>query len=147
MARDISLKNSVGPQNHQAVALRSSSDQSIFYHCSIDGFHNTLYAHSLRQFYCDCHISGTVDFIFGDAAAVFQNCTIHPRQSLHGQESTITAQGKKDPNETTGFSIQGCVISSYGGCVISSYGGNTTFTAYLGRPMKNYSTVMVMNQI
>lgn len=136
MARDMSFRNSAGPQNHQAVALRSSSDQSIFYRCSFEGFHNTLYVHSLRQFYLNCDTIGTVDFIFGDAAAVFQNCTIRPQQPLLEQESTITAQGKKDPNESTGFSIQGCIISSYN--------GNTTVTTYLGRPMKNYSTVMVM---
>lgn len=136
MARDMGFENSAGPLNHQAVALRSSSDQSIFYRCSFQGFHNTLYAHSLRQFYRDCDITGTVDFIFGDAAAVFQNCTIRPRQTLPGQESTITAQGKKDPNESTGFSFQGCTISSYN--------DNTTVAVYLGRPMKNYSTVMVM---
>ncbi|KAJ3699118.1 hypothetical protein LUZ61_002823 [Rhynchospora tenuis] len=136
LAKNMGFRNSAGPQNHQAVALRSSSDLSVFYRCSFDGFHNTLYAHSLRQFYCDCDISGTVDFIFGDAAAVFQNCTIRPRQPLTQQVNTITGQGKKDPNESTGFSIQGCIISPYN--------DNTTVAAYLGRSMKNYSTVMVM---
>ncbi|KAJ3695756.1 hypothetical protein LUZ60_001133 [Juncus effusus] len=136
MAKDIGFRNSAGPQKHQAVAFRSSSDQSVFYRCSFDGFQNTLFTHSFCQFYRDCDITGTIDIIFGDAAAVFQNCTIRPKQGLPGQHNKITAQAKNDPNESTGFSIQGCFISPYNDSLMTE--------VYLGRPMKNYSTVMIM---
>ncbi|KAH9306465.1 hypothetical protein KI387_010869, partial [Taxus chinensis] len=74
IARDITFENSAGPEKHQAVALLVASHQSVFYRCSIKGYQDTLYAHSLCQFYRECQIYGTVDFIFGDAAAVFQKC-------------------------------------------------------------------------
>ncbi|KAG7997276.1 hypothetical protein I3843_01G203700 [Carya illinoinensis] len=97
-----------GAEKHQAVAFRSGSDRSVFYRCSFDAFQDTLYAHSNRQFYRDCDITGTIDFIFGNAAVVFQSCSIQPRQPLPNQFNTITAQGKKDPNQNSGISIQKC---------------------------------------
>nr|GMC71028.1 pectinesterase 3 [Ipomoea batatas] len=135
IARDITFQNTAGAEKHQAVAMRSGSDQSLFYRCSFDAYQDTLYAHSNRQFYRDCDITGTVDFIFGNAAVVFQNCKIQPRQPLPNQFVTITAQGKKDPNQNTGISIQKCDISPL---------DKLTAPTYLGRPWKEYSTTVIM---
>ncbi|GJU11264.1 pectinesterase 2-like protein, partial [Tanacetum coccineum] len=77
IGRGITVRNTAGPGNHQAVALRSGSDLSVFYQCSFEGYQDTLYVHSNRQFYKNCDIYGTVDFIFGNAAAVLQNCNIY----------------------------------------------------------------------
>ncbi|MED6151767.1 hypothetical protein PIB30_085625, partial [Stylosanthes scabra] len=76
IGRGITFKNTAGAINHQAVALRSGSDLSVFYQCSFEGYQDTLYVHAAKQFYRECDIYGTVDFIFGDATAVFQNCNI-----------------------------------------------------------------------
>lgn len=130
--------NTAGPEKHQAVAMRSSSDHSIFYQCSFDAYQDTLYAHSNRQFYRDCHITGTVDFIFGNAAVVLQNCSIQPRQPMPKQFIAITAQSKSDPNQNTGTSIQHCDITT------PLYGQNLTAPTYFGRPWKNYSTTIIM---
>lgn len=134
-ARDIKFINTAGAAKHQAVAFRSGSDMSVFYRCAFDAFQDTLYAHSNRQFYRECDITGTIDFIFGNAAVVFQNCNIQPRQPLTNQFNTITAQGKKDPNQNTGISIQKCKFSAL---------GNVTAPTYLGRPWKDYSTTVIM---
>ncbi|XP_073136899.1 probable pectinesterase/pectinesterase inhibitor 46 [Henckelia pumila] len=96
----------------QVVALLSTSDQSVFYRCRIESHQDTLYAHSGRQFYRDCLIYGTVDFIFGDSAVVIQNSRIVPYRPIEGNTNTITAQGKVCPCSNTGISIQNCVISS-----------------------------------
>jgi len=92
IARDITVQNTAGAANHQAVALRSGSDLSVFYRCSFEGYQDTLYVHSERQFYRECDIYGTVDFIFGNAAVVIQNCNIYPRYPPN-KTNTITAQG------------------------------------------------------
>ncbi|KAB5564050.1 hypothetical protein DKX38_004104 [Salix brachista] len=134
-ARDIKFINTAGAAKHQAVAFRSGSDMSVCFRCAFDGFQDTLYAHSNRQFYRDCDITGTIDFIFGNAAVVFQNCNIQPRQPLSNQFNTITAQGKKDPNQNTGISIHKCKFSA---------SGNVTAPTYLGRPWKDYSTTVIM---
>ncbi|XP_047317025.1 pectinesterase 3-like [Impatiens glandulifera] len=141
IARDMGFKNSAGPQKEQAVALRSGSDQSVFYKCSFDGFQDTLYAHSNRQFYRECDITGTVDFIFGNSAVVLQSCNIQPRQPGPNQVVTITAQGKKDVNQNTGISIQKCSISPL---MTSSNSSSLTARSYLGRPWKEYSTTIIM---
>ncbi|CAL9218875.1 unnamed protein product [Arabidopsis halleri] len=133
--KDIGIINTAGATKHQAVAFRSGSDFSVYYQCSFDGFQDTLYPHSNRQFYRDCDVTGTIDFIFGSAAVVFQGCKIMPRQPLPNQFNTITAQGKKDPNQNSGMSIQRCTISA---------NGNVIAPTYLGRPWKDFSTTVIM---
>ncbi|XP_031260587.1 probable pectinesterase/pectinesterase inhibitor 46 isoform X1 [Pistacia vera] len=139
IARDMGFRNTAGPQKHQAVALMASADQVVFYQCQIDAFQDSLYTHSNRQFYRECDIYGTIDFIFGNSAVVLQNCNILARKPMQGQKNTITAQGKVDPNQNTGISIQNCTISPYGNLT----GVNT----FLGRPWKNYSTTVFMQSI
>ncbi|KAL0554428.1 hypothetical protein IC582_008349 [Cucumis melo] len=136
IGKDMGFINTAGPAKHQAVAFRSGSDLSVMSGCSFDGYQDTLYAHSNRQFYRDCDITGTIDFIFGNAAVVFQNCNIRPRQPLPNQFNTITAQGKKDINQNSGISIQKCTFSAY----------NNSLSAptYLGRPWKEFSTTVIM---
>ncbi|KAK9102376.1 hypothetical protein Sjap_019630 [Stephania japonica] len=140
IARDITFENTAGPEKHQAVALRCDSDLSAFYRCGIHGYQDTLYAHSLRQFYRECVITGTVDFIFGNGAVVIQNCQIIARKPLPQQKNSITAQGRKDPNQNTGFSIQFCNITGDSDLLASP---NSTAT-YLGRPWKEYSKTVIM---
>lgn len=135
IAKDMGFINTAGPAKHQAVAFRSGSDQSVFYRCSFDGYQDTLYAHSNRQFYRECDITGTIDFIFGNSAVVFQNCNIISRQPLPNQFNTITAQGKADPNQNTGIIIQKSSLTA---------AANLTASTYLGRPWKPYSTTVIM---
>ncbi len=65
-ARNITFENSAGPVG-QAVAVRIDGDRVVFENCRFLGFQDTLYPHGehSRQYYKDCYIEGTVDFIFG----------------------------------------------------------------------------------
>ncbi|XP_071691160.1 pectinesterase 2-like [Rutidosis leptorrhynchoides] len=135
IGRGFTVRNTAGPQNQQAVALRCGSDLSAFYQCSFEGYQDTLYVLSNRQFYKDCSISGTVDFIFGNAAVVLQNCKIIARDPPN-KTNTLTAQGRTDPNQNTGISIHNCQVTS-----ASSLNGVKT---YLGRPWKQYSRTVFM---
>lgn len=137
---NLTIRNTAGGMKHQAVALRNGADLSTFYSCSFEGYQDTLYVHSLRQFYRECEIYGTVDFIFGNAAAVFQNCNIYPRLPLSNQFNAITAQGRTDPNQNTGISIQNCNIRAADDLAFS----NGTTQTYLGRPWKQYSRTIYM---
>ncbi|KAI4323655.1 hypothetical protein L6164_023244 [Bauhinia variegata] len=140
IAIDITFRNTAGPQKHQAVAVRNNADLSTFYRCSFEGYQDTLYVHSLRQFYRECDIYGTVDFIFGNAAVVFQSCNIFARKPLPFQKNAVTAQGRTDPNQNTGISIQNCTIQAAPDLAMDL---NSTLN-YLGRPWKEYSRTVYM---
>jgi pectinesterase len=136
LARDLTVENSAGPSKHQAVALRVNADLSAFYRCSFAGYQDTLYAHSLRQFYRDCDVYGTVDFVFGDAAAVLQGCSLYARRPADPrQRNVVTAQGREDPNQSTGIVVQGGKVAAAADLAPAL----ADFPTYLGRPWKRYS--------
>ncbi|KAL1553100.1 putative pectinesterase/pectinesterase inhibitor 34 [Salvia divinorum] len=140
IARDITFENWAGPSKHQAVALRVGADHAVIYRCNVIGYQDTLYAHSQRQFYRECDIYGTVDFIFGNAAVVFQNCSIHARKPMPFQKNTITAQNRKDPNQNTGISIHACRIIAEPDLAAAK----GAYPTYLGRPWKLYSRTVYL---
>ncbi|KAK9273435.1 hypothetical protein L1049_018245 [Liquidambar formosana] len=139
IGRGITIRNTAGPTPQQAVALRVGSDLSVFYQCSFEGYQDTLYVHSQRQFYRECDIYGTVDFIFGNAAVVFQNCNIYAR-SPPNKTNTITAQGRTDPNQNTGISIHNCRVTA----ASDLKPVQSSVQTYLGRPWKEYSRTVFM---
>ncbi|KAK7308152.1 hypothetical protein VNO77_41749 [Canavalia gladiata] len=140
IAQDIWFQNTAGPQKHQAVALRVGADQSVINRCRIDAYQDTLYAHTNRQFYRDSFITGTIDFIFGNAAVVFQKCYLVARKPMSNQKNMVTAQGREDPNQNTGTSIQQCNLTPSSD--LKPVAGS--IKTYLGRPWKKYSRTVVM---
>ncbi|KAB2021441.1 hypothetical protein ES319_D07G139400v1 [Gossypium barbadense] len=140
IAKGITIENSAGPSKHQAVALRSGSDLSAFYKCIFVAYQDTLYVHSLRQFYRECDIYGTVDFIFGNAAAVFQACNLYARKPNPNQKNIFTAQGREDPNQNTGISILNSKIAAAADLIPLK----SSFKTYLGRPWKEFSRTVIM---
>lgn len=94
-AENITFENSSGPVG-QAVACFVSADRAFFKNCRFLGFQDTLYTYSKqsRQYYEDCYIEGTVDFIFGWSTAVFNRCHIHSKRDGY-VTAPSTDQGKK----------------------------------------------------
>ncbi|MFC7884665.1 pectinesterase family protein [Streptomyces sp. NPDC057376] len=64
----------------QAVAIKVQGDRSAFHHCRFLGHQDTLYAdtrdlgHFARQYFAHCYVEGDVDFVFGRATAVYEDC-------------------------------------------------------------------------
>ncbi|KAL9314974.1 hypothetical protein ACSQ67_020426 [Phaseolus vulgaris] len=140
LGRDITFQNTAGPSKHQAVALRVGADLSAFYRCDFLAYQDTLYVHSNRQFFSNCYIAGSVDFIFGNSAAVIQNSDIHARRPNPGQKNMVTAQGRVDPNQNTGIVIQKSRI----GATKDLESVKKSFPTFLGRPWKQYSRTVIM---
>ncbi|XP_042495486.1 probable pectinesterase/pectinesterase inhibitor 51 [Macadamia integrifolia] len=149
MARDLTIQNTAGPDAAQAVALRLDSDLSIIENCELLGNQDTVYAHSLRQYYKGCHIEGNVDFIFGNSAAVFQDSVIliRPRQvePEKGEKNAVTAHGRTDPAQSTGFVFQNCVINGTDKYMSLYYSNPKVHKNFLGRPWKEYSRTVFMH--
>ncbi|KAM3693855.1 hypothetical protein ACJW30_07G015600 [Castanea mollissima] len=140
IGKALGFRNTAGPEKHQAVAARVQADRAIFHNCRFEGYQDTLYAQTHRQLYRSCVIAGTVDFIFGDAAAVLQNCLIVVRKPLDNQQNIVTAQGRVDKRETTGIVLQNCRIVPDKKLTPAK----SQIRSYLGRPWKEYSRTIIM---
>ncbi|MBB6324592.1 pectinesterase [Algoriphagus iocasae] len=130
-AKNITFENSSGPVG-QAVAVRVDGDKVIFEKCRFLGFQDTLYPHGdrSRQYYKDCYIEGTVDFIFGWSTAVFENCEIFSK----APNGYVTAASTEKETEF-GFVFINCKLT----------GDAPQNSVYLGRPWRDYAQTVFIN--
>ncbi|KAK4747131.1 hypothetical protein SAY87_026168 [Trapa incisa] len=149
MATGITFENTAGPVTHQAVAFRSDSDFSYVEKCEFLGNQDTLYAHSLRQYYKSCSIEGNIDFILWNSATIFQDCEIlvRPRQQQpeKGEDNVVVAQGRTDPSQSTGFVFQNCLINGTEAYMNLYRQNHKIHNNFLGRPWKKYSRAVFIN--
>ena len=129
-------------EGSQAVALMMTGDREVLRHVRLLGYQDTLYAnsktchnepsakpcHASRQLFQDCYIEGHIDFIFGDAKAVFDHCEIH---AVAHALVTITAQSRLYAAEDSGYLFLHTTISE----------GSGVGQLYFGRPWRAYSRV------
>jgi pectin methylesterase-like acyl-CoA thioesterase len=104
-AENITFENTFGVGS-QAVALSVHSDRAVLRNCRLLGWQDTLYAAYGRQYYKDCYIAGHVDFIFGNATAVFDDCEIHSLGAGY-----LTAHSRTTPEQTTGYVFRRCRLT------------------------------------
>jgi pectinesterase len=136
-ADNITFQNDAGPTG-QAVAAAVRSDRAVFKRCRFLGDQDTLFADWGRQYYVDSYIEGGVDFIFGNATAVFEHTTIN--EIRNGQ---ITAQSRTMAEQTSGYVIDHSVITHQ---TVAPPPGRAAGTGFgLGRPWRDFSRVVVMN--
>jgi pectinesterase len=130
-AENITFENSSGPVG-QAVAVRVDGDRIYFINCRFLGFQDTLYPHGekSRQYYKNCYIEGTTDFIFGWSTAVFDHCTIFCKRG--GQYMTAASTQE---NTAHGFVFFDSKIT--GDAPDSSF--------YLGRPWRPFAKTVFIN--
>lgn len=127
-ATNITFENSYGAGS-QAVALMLHSDRALLRHCRLLGWQDTLYAATGRQYYEDCYIEGAIDFIFGNARAIFHDCEIHSAGAGY-----ITAQSRTSADGPYGFVFDDCKLTAREG----------VSRVYLGRPWRPYARVVFL---
>ncbi|XP_073137754.1 pectinesterase-like [Henckelia pumila] len=137
--KGVAFENTAGVNMNQSVALANEGRNSAFYKCRFSGYQDTLYVKHGIQFFRECHIYGTVDFIFGDASALFQNCSVYARRPRQGQSNTITAQKRESEEHVTGIVLQNCKIDA-----APDLQPMLNVSTYLGRSWRNYSTTVIM---
>ncbi|XP_057425876.1 probable pectinesterase/pectinesterase inhibitor 32 [Lotus japonicus] len=114
-----------------ALELQSELSGEIF------GYQDNQYSYSQQQFYTNCKIRGSMNFIFGHASAAFQYCIILVKKGLSTQNNTITSQDRTSSSLASAFSFQFCNISA--DLDLLPFVGS--ISTYLGRPWKQYSRV------
>jgi pectinesterase len=147
-ADNLTFENSAG-NTGQAVAVADRADRSIFKHCRFLGHQDTLFADYGRQYYIDSYIEGGVDFIFGNATAVFDHTELHSNGPGY-----LTAQSRTAPDQTTGYVILNSKVTSNLNhdappMDAATPGAKSTAAANnmigLGRPWRPYSRVIYIN--
>lgn len=128
-AENLTFENSFG-EGSQAVAVLTEADRIVFRRCRFLGWQDTLYTKNGRQYYQDCYIEGRVDFIFGQAAAYFENCEIHSKG-----DGYITAPMRFAADEPAGLIFSNCHLT----------GSNTKDGVYLGRPWRDYGRTVFID--
>jgi pectinesterase len=128
-AENITFENSAGPVG-QAVAVNVWSDRAIFRKCRFIGWQDTLLVNRNRQFFEDCYIDGSTDFIFGASTVWFERCHLHARRS-----GFITA-ASTPPEKAFVYVFSNCKIT-----------GEAGVQTYLGRPWRAYASVIFLNTI
>ncbi|MDB5250534.1 MAG: Pectinesterase [Segetibacter sp.] len=126
-AENITFQNSSGPVG-QALAVWVASDRSTFKNCRFLGFQDTIYTdYNARQYYKNCYIEGTTDFIFGPSTAVFEDCEIFCKKGGR----YITAASTPD-SVKYGYVFLNCRIT----------GDAPPNSFYLGRPWRPFAKVV-----
>lgn len=107
-AENITFENNAGYTAGQAVALHVEGDRCTFRHCRMVGNQDVLFlaADHTRQYFQDCYIEGTTDFIFGASTAVFDHCTIKSKKN-----SFITA-ASTPAGQPFGFVFLSCKLTA-----------------------------------
>ncbi|KAJ9547577.1 LOW QUALITY PROTEIN: hypothetical protein OSB04_020120 [Centaurea solstitialis] len=141
MAKSMTFRNTAGPEGEQAVALRVQSEGAVIYLCKIEGYQDTLLYQNYRQFYRECVITGTVDFIFGEGSAVIQNSEILVRKPKASQNNlVIVADGNEKPYQIGDW----CFITVRLDKEMEMEADKGRYNIYLGRPWMPASTSAIM---
>ncbi len=141
-AQNMTIQNISGDHG-QALALRVDGDRAIFNRCRILGWQDTLMVNNGRDYFTNCYIAGRVDFIYGSAAAVFQDCEIHSKDGGHVTAAN-TPQGKP-----FGYVFMNCTLTGDSTPWADPAGDpaktNAMAMADLGRPWRPYASVTYLN--
>ncbi|MEI9806845.1 MAG: pectinesterase family protein [Bacteroidota bacterium] len=129
-AQNITFQNDAGLTAGQAVAVESDGDKAVFMHCRFVGNQDILFVNNekSRQYYKNCYIEGTTDFIFGSSTVWFEQCHIHSKKNSH-----ITAAATPKEKEF-GYIFNDCVLT----------GDTSLHNVSLGRPWRPYASVVYM---
>ncbi|MEX1384243.1 pectate lyase [Lutibacter sp.] len=130
IAKNLTIENTAGEVG-QAVALSVNATRAFFENCAFLGFQDTLYTsgEGYKQYFKNCYIEGSTDFIFGEATVLFEECIIHSKVN-----SYITA-ASTPKNQKFGYVFKNCMLTA----------NENVSEVYLGRPWRIYAKTVFIN--
>lgn len=128
--QNLTIENNA-EQKGQAVALHVEGDRVAFFNCNILGNQDTIYTgrEQTRNYFENCYIEGTTDYIFGPSTAWFEACQLHCKR-----DSYITAASTPEYVKF-GYIFNNCKITA----------SDKVKKMYLGRPWRQYGMTLFMH--
>lgn len=110
----------------QAVAVSTEGERNTFIECSFKGYQDTLYAKEGSCYFLRCYLEGDVDFIFGAAHAVFEECDIFSFDRGSKEDNGYVTAASTLARDEYGFLFRNCKLRAEESIAPNS--------VYLGRP-------------
>ncbi len=133
LAENLTFENASGEGKDiaQACAITVDGDRVAFINCRFIANQDTIYTYGKgqRQYFRNCWIEGTTDFIFGASTCWFEDCTI-----LSKRNSYVTAASTPERAEF-GYVFSNCRLIHDG----------KTDKVYLGRPWRSFAKTVFIN--
>lgn len=166
--KNLSIRNNAGDGSvaGQALSVYADAKSCSFENVELYGHQDTLFMSPLpvserqkngfmgprvlterkltSQHYKNCIITGDVDFIFGGADAVFDDCTI-----VCNNRRAVTEK-KTDDRFINGYITAGCGLKSDAGmifrnCTVKGEEGCDKNSVFLGRPWRDEAKAVFLN--
>ncbi|MFP3126665.1 pectinesterase family protein [Ectobacillus funiculus] len=158
-AKNITFENNAGKGSvvGQAVAMYVDADQVEFHNCSFLASQDTVFTAPLppkpiegsffggprdglekrlcRSYFKNCYLEGDVDFIFGSATTVFENCEIHSLDLNRDDVNGYITAASTPLGQEYGYVFINCTLFSKA----------AARTVYLGRPWRDYAKTVFIN--
>ena len=127
LAENLTIENTAGEGKDiaQACAITVDADRVAFINCRFLANQDTIYTYGKyqRQYYKNCWIEGTTDFIFGASTCWFEDCAI-----LSKKDSYVTAASTPE-GQKFGYVFKNCRLIH----------DEKTSKVYLGRPWRPFA--------
>lgn len=125
LLKNLTIENAAGSVG-QAVALHLEGDRIQVRDCRILGWQDTFYLSKdgTRNYVENCYISGSTDFIFGAATALFKDCVIVSKGNSYVTAASTTRES------AYGFVFDSCRLIA---------NDPSVDRVYLGRPWRPYA--------
>lgn len=132
LAENITFENSSGEGRNigQACAIMVDADRAAFIGCRFSANQDTIYTYGKgqRQYFRNCLIEGTTDFIFGASTVLFEDCDIVSRK-----DSYVTAASTPE-HAAFGYVFLNCRFLHAEG----------VGKVYLGRPWRPFARTVLI---
>ena len=133
---NITVQNTAGVNAGQAVALKVYGDKNVFKNVKLIGYQDTHLTSNIgtdRQYYLNCDIRGSVDYIFGNGACFFDNCLLYMQDRA---TADVVCAPATAASNTYGYVFNNCTID----------GASSQDGIYdLGRPWQNSPRAVYLN--
>ena len=135
LVKNLTLENTAGQDGAQQQALYTQGTKLSFNNCLIKAWQDTLQMkQGSQQYFFNCEIQGSVDYIYDGGTAFFENCKTVQRR--------VNPTGAVDCAPAAPAGVRGIIFWN---CSITGVAGLSSSSSYLARVWKAPGEVAYIN--